>query len=101
MITTGVVADAPKTCDELWTSIQKAFWALDENSMDNLCHQKTVACVQIAAKNGGHVGNDKHTGYRAAKNKLTGNAKVPTWIQMRDLCIQNEKWIYEFEVEGQ
>jgi hypothetical protein len=91
------VADAPKTCEQLWASIQKGFWAIPGDSLDNLFHQKTVSCVQIARKNGASVQNDIHTGYRAAKNKL---GRKPTWVEMRSLAMQKARWIYNYEPDA-
>ena len=47
MITSRIAKDAPKNVDELWESIQRGFWAIPDDSLDNLFHQKTVACAQI------------------------------------------------------
>ena len=96
MITKVVIQEAPKTTDELWAAIQKGFWAIDDDSLDNLFHQKTVACVQIAQKEGEHVQNDEHTGYRTAKNKL---GRPPTWDEMQGLCKTGTEWIYKYEVQ--
>lgn len=94
MIQKHVNLKRPKTTDELWEYIQEGFWAIDAHSLDNMCHQKTVTCVQIAHANGGVVANDKHTGYRTAKAKL---GRVPTWVEMRRHAKQDARWIYNYE----
>ena len=95
MITSRIAKDAPKNVDELWESIQRGFWAIPDDSLDNLFHQKTVACAQIAEREGAHVQNDKHTGYRRVKNML---GRPPTWAEMRQHCNPDKRWIYEYEV---
>ena len=86
MITSHLIHKKPKNIEEMWEYIQEAFWAIDQESLDNMCHQKSVMCVQIAKADGGYVPNDLHTGYRA-----------PTWAEMRKYGHEKTRWVYEYE----
>ena len=95
MITSHLIHKKPKNIEEMWEYIQEAFWAIDQESLDNMCHQNSVMCVQIAKADGGYVPNDLHTGYRTVKHKVGGRA--PTWAEMRKYGHEKTRWIYEYE----
>ena len=63
MIKKHVILNKPKTLDELWKYIEEGFWKIDEESLENMCHQKSVQCVQIAQTKGDYPKdkNDLHT----------------------------------------
>ena len=96
MIEKHVILMRPKNVNDLWKAIQEGFWKIDQAKLENMCHSKTVACVQIAKEKGGSVTNPHHTGYSTAKRRLGG--KVPTWIQMRTMAREDKRWIYEYEI---
>ena len=98
MIKKHVILNKPKTLDELWKYIEEGFWKIDEESLENMCHQKSVQCVQIAQTKGDYPKdkNDLHTGYRTVKRKVGG--RPPTWAEMRKYGHEKTRWIYEYEI---
>ena len=97
MLTAPLLTSAPKNLDELWVELQKAFWAIDPNSLDNLCHAKTVFLLEVHKNRRGHVANPAHSGYRAMKARsIKENERPPTWTEMANWCDPKHKWIYEY-----
>ena len=77
-----------RTIDDLWVSVQKAFWALTPEQIDNGAHLKTVVCIQNHKAGGGKLFKEAHTGYRVTKRKLHKTEKYaekrpPQWKELR------------------
>ena len=84
ILLTGVkrgMVDKPRTCDALWACLEKVFWEIDPDKLDNIFHLKTVCIIQVHKAKGDNFSKEAHSGYRACKRQLGG--KPPTWAQLR------------------